>query len=87
MNKVIFLKYEWNYTTCLSSLHFFVNFMVCEGLMRAGYVKRKALPWQEAIPMGIAWSGSIIFANISLRVNSTGFYWAMKLLLAPVIVV
>jgi len=37
--------------------------------------------------MGLAWSGSIIFANFSLRVNSTGYYQAMKLLLAPVIVV
>jgi len=86
-NKVIFVKYDWNYATCLTSLHFFVIFIGCEGLVRAGYIKRKALPWQEAIPMGLVWSGSIIFANFSLRVNSTDYYQAMKLLLAPVIVV
>jgi len=87
MNKTIFKTYEWNYATCLTSLHFFINFLGCEGLIWAGYVKRKALPWQEAIPMGLAWSGSIIFANFSLMLNSTGYYQAMKLLLAPVIVV
>lgn len=87
MNKTIFKEYEWNYATCLTSLHFFVNFMGCEGLIWAGYVRRKALPWKEALPMGLAWSGSIIFANFSLMLNTTGYYQAMKLLLAPVIVV
>jgi len=87
LNKTIFKKYEWNYATCLTSLHFFVNFMGCEGLIWAGYVRRRGLPWREAIPMGLAWSGSIIFANFSLMLNTTGYYQAMKLLLAPVIVV
>jgi len=87
LNKTIFKTYDWNYATCLTTLHFFVNFVGCECLIWGGYVSRRGLPWREAIPMGLAWSGSIIFANLSLMVNTTGYYQAMKLMLAPVIVV
>jgi len=37
--------------------------------------------------MGTMWCGSIVFANFSLRANSTGYYQAMKLLMAPILVV
>jgi len=87
LNKTIFSIYGWNYATALTTLHFLVNYMVCELIFCMGYATRKWLPWKEAVPMGAAWCGSIVFANFSLMANATGYYQAMKLLLAPLLVV
>jgi len=87
MNKTIFSVFSWNYVTCLTTLHFLVNWLACEGIMLCGYAKKKWLPWREGIPMGSMWCGSIVFANLSLRANSTGYYQAMKLMMAPILVV
>jgi len=87
LNKTLFSVYGWNYATTLTTLHFFVNYMACELIICCGYAKRKWLPWREALPMGATWCGSIVFANFSLLANSTGYYQAMKLLLAPLLVV
>lgn len=37
--------------------------------------------------MAAAWCGSIVFGNLSLLLNSVGFYQSMKLLLSPVLIV
>jgi len=87
LNKALFSIYRWNYATSLTTLHFLVNYLVCEMIFCFGYANRKLLPWKEAIPMGAAWCGSIVFANFSLLANSTGYYQSMKLLLAPLLVV
>jgi len=86
LNKMIFSIYKWNFATSLTTLHFFVNYLVCEIIFLFGYAKRKWLPWKEAVPMGATWCGSIVFANFSLLANATGYYQAMKLLLAPLLV-
>lgn len=87
LNKTIFSVYGWNYATSLTTLHFLINYLVCELIFSCGYAKRKWLPWREAIPMGATWCGSIVFANFSLLSNTTGYYQAMKLLIAPILVV
>jgi len=86
LNKMIFSLYNWNFATSLTTLHFLVNYLVCEIIFCFGYANRKCLPWREAIPMGATWCGSIVFANFSLLANATGYYQAMKLLLAPLLV-
>jgi len=86
LNKLIFSIYNWNFATSLTTLHFFVNYLVCEIIFCLGYAKRKWLPLKEAVPMGATWCGSIVFANFSLLANATGYYQAMKLLLAPLLV-
>jgi len=87
LNKIIFSIYGWNFATSLTTLHFFVNYLACEIIFCFGYATRKWLPWKEAVPMGATWCGSIVFANFSLLANATGYYQAMKLLLAPLLVV
>lgn len=87
LNKTLFSIYGWNYATTLTTLHFLVNYLVCEMFFYFGYAIRKWLPWKDAVPMGFAWCGSLVFANLSLLANATGYYQAMKLLLAPLLVV
>lgn len=87
LNKEIFQALHFRYATCLTTLHFFFNYLACETLIFGGKIKRKWLPWRQAVPMGMTWCASIVFANLSLLHNSTGFYQAMKLLGAPMLVV
>lgn len=86
MIDMIYEKYLWNYSTSLTSLNFLASYLMCEALIYFGLLNRKRLPWKEAIPIGVAWSGAIVFANFSLLTSSSGWYHATKLAVAPVLV-
>jgi len=90
VNKIIFLDIGWKFATSLTSVHFLCNYLACELFVyldqQRNKLKRNRLLIKDAVPMAMCWAGSIVFANLSLLANTTGFYQASKLLDAPVLI-
>jgi solute carrier family 35 protein E3 len=46
----------------------------------------KKLPWQKTAPVACAYVGFVIFNNLSIQVNTVGFYQISKIMITPVVV-
>lgn len=46
----------------------------------------KKVPWQKAAPVACAYVGFVIFNNLSIQVNTVGFYQISKITITPVVV-
>lgn len=87
LNKMVFKEYAFNYPTFLTGLHFIITFaglIVCN---MAGMFQIKRVPLVQIIPLSLTFTGFVIFNNLSLQLNSLGFYQLMKVLTTPSIVV
>lgn len=86
-NKIIFENFSWDFATCLTSVHFFCNYLSCELISSVAGMERKWLSPCKSFCMALFWAGSIVFANLSLLENDTGFYQATKLLTSPILII
>ena len=67
----------------LTFFHFCFTVFFYRGLAAAGLFEPKSMPASEAFKMAAAGVGSIGFMNISLHLNSVGFYQITKLSIVP----
>ncbi|GFR45742.1 hypothetical protein Agub_g7158 [Astrephomene gubernaculifera] len=86
VNKVLMdpkVGYKFVFATTLCAFHF----LSCGGSVKAmeamGFGKRASMPWKDCIVFAIVASISIASLNLSLLVNSVGFYQISKLLIIP----
>jgi solute carrier family 35 protein E3 len=49
-------------------------------------LQAKKLPWQSTVPVAFAYVGFVIFNNLSIQVNTVGFYQISKIMITPVVV-
>ncbi|GIL87985.1 hypothetical protein Vretimale_6361 [Volvox reticuliferus] len=86
VNKVLMdprIGYRFVFATTLCAFHFLAC-GVCVRLMELfGYGKRATMPMYECVRFAIIASVSIASLNLSLLVNSVGFYQISKLLITP----
>lgn len=79
--------HKFTYATTLSALHFLASaasIWVTQWLTKA---QRPKLPWKENLYFSLVANLSIASLNVSLLVNSVGFYQIAKLLIIPFVAV
>ncbi|KAG8465612.1 hypothetical protein KFE25_002919 [Diacronema lutheri] len=85
VNKWLFNNSNFKFPTLLTMLHFaftFAGLQVCACL---GLFTPKALNLLRVCRLSAAFCGFVVLTNISLQLNSVGFYQVMKVLTTPVI--
>jgi solute carrier family 35 protein E3 len=82
-NKLVLETYGFSYPAALTFLHmvFTAAGMAC--MAAWGMYEPKPVPWQHSLPMGAAFAASVALGNVSLQLNSVGFYQLTKLLVPP----
>ncbi|KAI9030520.1 triose-phosphate transporter family-domain-containing protein [Hyaloraphidium curvatum] len=86
VNKWVFTTDKFNFGTTLTVLHFLVTTVGLEILARVGFFEKKQLSIPGVLPLAICFSGFVVLTNLSLQLNSVGFYQCAKVLTTPTIV-
>src|SRR5438105_1433943 len=87
-NKIIMgPPFNFAYVFTLTSIHFLVTSMEMEVIALAGFFVRSWLPWKQSIIMSFFCTLSVGLMNLSLKLNSVGFYQLCKLLGIPWLVI
>jgi len=83
VNKLVFET--WPRVTTLTLIHFIIQFIGFEICGSMGLFEIKRLPAPVALQVSFAMAISILANNMSLDVNSVGFYQGSKLLVIPTV--
>ncbi|GLC65327.1 hypothetical protein PLESTF_000280800 [Pleodorina starrii] len=81
--KSLMSVYRFKYATTVSGLHFVCCAWAVWGLERAGVTQAADMPLRETLMFALVGALSVGFANLSLLLNSVGFYQVAKLLMSP----
>jgi solute carrier family 35 protein E3 len=87
VNKMVYDWYNFKYGTLLTFLHFVFTFLGLEVFQRCGLFEVKKLSIMSVVPLSLSFCGFVVLTNISLQLNTVGFYQLAKVLTTPVIVV
>jgi len=82
-NKYLFSELEFHYTGLLTALHFVATSILSWGLIGLKYEEANHLDWGKIFLMASVTCISIWFQNLSLFLNSVGFYQIAKLSVIP----
>ncbi|KAK9827987.1 hypothetical protein WJX81_005426 [Elliptochloris bilobata] len=85
-NKAVFSVFHFNYVYMLTLIHALATVAGMHAFAAAGMFEPKALkPWQ-VLPLAVAFVGYVVLWNVSLQLNSVGFYQLMKIMTLPAVV-
>ena len=73
-NKVVFSTYKFRYTCALTWIHTLVTLLGMQVFLAAGMFKKKSIPQLQLVPLAAAYVGYIVLCNLSLNINTVGFY-------------
>eukprot|EP00967_Tisochrysis_lutea_P077422 scaffold105137_cov37-Tisochrysis_lutea.AAC.1 len=82
VNKAVFSS-GFNFPMTLTCLHFVFTVLFYRILASCAFFEMRAIPQMEAFKIAGFGVGSIGFMNISLHLNSVGFYQITKLAIVP----
>lgn len=77
-NKSVFATYGFKFTCTLTLIHTVFTLVGMRLFLRAGLFQYKKLPQMQLLPLAAAYVGYIVLCNLSLNVNTVGFYQVMK---------
>lgn len=86
-NKIVFSTYDFRFTIALTLVHTIVTVAGMYVCARLGMFEVKQLPQLRLLPLSCGFVGYIILCNLSLRLNSVGFYQVMKIAVAPTVII
>ncbi|GLI61109.1 hypothetical protein VaNZ11_003360, partial [Volvox africanus] len=81
--KSLMSVYRFQYATTVSGLHFVCCAWAVWGLEKAGMIEPADMPLRTSLMFAVVGAMSVGFANLSLLLNSVGFYQMAKLLMSP----
>lgn len=84
-NKAVFTTYGFKFTCALTWIHTICTLVGMRLFLMAGMFKHKRLPQLQLLPLAAAYVGYIVLCNLSLNVNTVGFYQVMKIAVAPTV--
>ncbi|KAJ1630745.1 triose-phosphate transporter family-domain-containing protein [Pavlovales sp. CCMP2436] len=87
VNKWLFNNCSYEFPTFLTMLHFAFTFLGLQVCAWMGLFTPKPLALWRVARLSSAFCGFVVLTNISLQLNSVGFYQVMKVLTTPVIAV
>jgi len=86
VNKFVYLG-GFKYNVCMTALHFLFTFLGLEICRRKKMFEFKWVSIVQVLPICAAFSGFVVFNNLSLQYNPVGVYQLYKVMTTPVIVV
>jgi solute carrier family 35 protein E3 len=86
-NKVVFAHFHFKFTCALTWIHTAVTLLGMQLFLAAGMFQKKSIPQQQLAPLAAAYVGYIVLNNLSLNINTVGFYQVMKIAVAPTVLV
>ncbi|KAK9862351.1 hypothetical protein WJX84_007288 [Apatococcus fuscideae] len=86
-NKAVFAIYHWNFTYALTLLHTITTVAGMYSFAALNFYQPKQLPKLKLLPLALAFVGYVVTQNISLRLNTVGFYQISKISITPGVLV
>ncbi|KAL2629494.1 hypothetical protein R1flu_014180 [Riccia fluitans] len=86
-NKQVMSGYNFRFATTLTALHFTITALVGFISSRSGVISSKHVPFFELFAFSLVSNTSIVGMNLSLMLNSVGFYQIAKLSMIPTVCV
>lgn len=86
-NKWVFQHYNFKFVFALTWIHTVFTLVGMNVLSQIGFFVPKKIPNVKLIPIALGYVGYIVLCNVSLNINSVGFYQIMKIAIAPTVVV
>lgn len=86
-NKAVFSYYNFKFVFALTWIHTIFTWAGMSALCGMGFFVPKKIPAMKLIPIALGFVGYVVLCNVSLQINSVGFYQIMKIAIAPTVVV
>jgi solute carrier family 35, member E3 len=86
-NKAVLSVVRFRFTVALTCIHTVATWLTARVLCRLGIIKRKPLPRRAVVALAGAFAGYIVLCNVSLQLNTVGFYQLTKIAIAPTVLV
>eukprot|EP00199_Chlamydomonas_sp_CCMP681_P002716 CAMPEP_0119104708 /NCGR_PEP_ID=MMETSP1180-20130426/2856_1 /TAXON_ID=3052 ORGANISM="Chlamydomonas cf sp, Strain CCMP681" /NCGR_SAMPLE_ID=MMETSP1180 /ASSEMBLY_ACC=CAM_ASM_000741 /LENGTH=337 /DNA_ID=CAMNT_0007089539 /DNA_START=75 /DNA_END=1088 /DNA_ORIENTATION=- len=86
-NKWVFSYYNFKFVFALALIHTLFTVAGMNVLACMGFFIPKRIPVAKLIPLALGFVGYVVLCNVSLKINSVGFYQIMKIAIAPTVVV
>jgi solute carrier family 35 protein E3 len=84
-NKAVFSLYHFKFVFALTLIHTIFTWVGMSLLAGVGFFFPKKIPAHQLLPLAIGYVGYIVLCNLSLNLNSVGFYQIMKVAVAPTV--
>ena len=85
-NKLVLYTYQFKFAVTLTWLHTIVTACGMRGLAAAGFFQPKATPLAKAAPIAAVYVLFIVLNNLSLQMNTVGFYQVAKIAVTPTVI-
>lgn len=86
-NKAVLSVINFNFTVSLTCIHTIATLLVARVLCILGAIDRKRLPAHASISLAVSFTGYIVLCNVSLALNTVGFYQLTKIAIAPTVLI
>ena len=86
-NKAVFKFYNFPFAVTLTWVHTLFTILGMRLFAKGGLFTPKKLTFKQVAPLAAAFVGYVVLNNISLNLNSVGFYQISKILISPAILV
>lgn len=84
-NKAVLSILQFKFTVALTCIHTLVTLIASRSLRAVGLIAPKKLPLRAVVALAAAFTGYIVLCNVSLAVNTVGFYQLTKIAIAPTV--
>lgn len=84
-NKAVFSHYNYNFTFALTWIHTLFTLVGMRVFANCGMFTPKPLPQSKLVPLAVGFVSYIVLCNLSLKINTVGFYQVMKIAVAPTV--
>ncbi|GLC35896.1 hypothetical protein PLESTF_001237400 [Pleodorina starrii] len=85
-NKAVFQTYGFHFTYALTWIHTVFTLVGMRVFATGGMFSVKAISQRRLVPLAAAYVAYIVLCNLSLKVNTVGFYQVMKIAVAPTVI-
>jgi solute carrier family 35 protein E3 len=86
-NKAVLSVVGFRFTVALTCLHTIATLITIRLLCVAGLITPKKLPRRPVLALAGAFTGYIVLCNVSLFLNTVGFYQLTKIAIAPTVLI
>lgn len=84
-NKAVLSVFHFKFAVALTCIHTLVTLVAARLLRAAGFITPKRLPRRAVLALAAAFTGYIVLCNVSLALNTVGFYQLTKIAIAPTV--
>ncbi|EFJ46455.1 hypothetical protein VOLCADRAFT_105593 [Volvox carteri f. nagariensis] len=85
-NKIVFAVYHFKFVTTLTLIHTLFTWLGMIMMQQLGFFDSKSFTPLEIAPLALGYVGYIVLNNLSLNLNTVGFYQILKIAITPTVI-